>query len=168
MNIEVGDFFLGGGGLFTPYWPPRPPKRCSRGSPARKFSKRGGGSAQILSLRGTMIWCIRLFLFVFPGMGWWLVPILLISEGWLLLHISDILYISFIWCIGLFLLQHNFSNFDHPTSLIHMQIPTFEIFLSSYLFCSSPNFDCINFNFELNISFYKKRFLKFAILAKFW
>ena len=47
INIKVGDFFLGGG-LFTPY---RPPRRCFRGSPARKFSK-GGGSAQIVSLRG--------------------------------------------------------------------------------------------------------------------
>ena len=34
--------FLGGGeGLFTPYRPPRPPRSCFRGSPARKFSKRG-------------------------------------------------------------------------------------------------------------------------------
>ena len=35
-------FLEEGGGLFTPYWPPRPPRSCSRGSPARKFSKRGG------------------------------------------------------------------------------------------------------------------------------
>ena len=31
-----------GGGLFTPYRPPRPPRSCSRGSPAQNFSKRGG------------------------------------------------------------------------------------------------------------------------------
>ena len=64
--------------------------------------------------------------------------------------------LSLIWCIRLFLLHHIFLNFDHPSSLIHMQILTFKIFLSSYPFCSSPNFDCINFNLELNFSSYKK------------
>ena len=32
-------------------------------------------------LRAVFIWCIRLFLFVFPGMGRWLVPILFILRA---------------------------------------------------------------------------------------
>ena len=34
--------FFGKGGSIYPYRPPRPPRSVSRGSPARKFSKRGG------------------------------------------------------------------------------------------------------------------------------
>ena len=44
-------FFLEGGGSVYAKRPPRPPRMRSRGSPARKISK-GGGSAQMLSLRG--------------------------------------------------------------------------------------------------------------------
>ena len=35
----------------------------------------------MFSLRAVFIWCIRLFLFVFPGIVWWLVPILFILRA---------------------------------------------------------------------------------------